>query len=273
VAAYLWASLLSVGAIVLFAVVAGHHLLRQARLARLKNDFIATVTHELKTPLASVRLFAETLREGRYEDPAQAARYLDLLVRENERLSRLIDNFLSFSRMERNKRAFELAPVAPADLVRTAAEAVGPRFEADGCTFEVDVQPGLPPIMADSDALVTVLLNLLDNAWKYTGAQKRIALRAYAAQGGDGQVCFEVEDNGIGMTRREARRAFDRFYQADSSLSRSAGGCGLGLSIVKFIVDAHGGSVGVRTEPGKGSTFTVRLPAAGGLPVAGADEA
>ena len=270
VAAYLWASLLSVGAIVLIALVAGRYLLRQARLTRLKNDFIATVTHELKTPLASVRLFAETLREGRYEDEAQAARYLDLLVRENERLSRLIDNFLGFSRMERNKQAFDFAPARPAALIETAAEAVRQRFGSDDCRFDVDVPPDLPAVDADADAMVTVLLNLLDNAWKYSGEGKRIALRARVA---DGQVCFEVEDNGIGMTRRQARRAFERFYQADSRLSRGAGGCGLGLSIVKFIVDAHGGTVDVRSEPGKGSTFTVRLPAAGPPPTAPGEDA
>ncbi len=184
VAAYLWASMLSVGAIVLIALAAGSYLLRQARLARLKNDFIATVTHELKTPLASVRLFAETLREGRYEDDAQAARYLDLLVRENERLSRLIDNFLSFSRMERNKQALEFAPARPADLMETAAEAVRQRFESGGCSFTVEVAPDLPDVDADADAMVTVLLNLLDNAWKYSGEEKRIALRARAEGGG-----------------------------------------------------------------------------------------
>jgi len=263
VAGYLWASLLSVGAIVLFALIGGRLLLRQARLTRLKNDFIATVTHELKTPLASIRMFAETLREGRYEDQSQARRYLDLLVKENERLSRLIDNFLSFSRMERDRRAFEMDELRPQEIAREAADVMSERFRAAGCDFEADIEPGLPTVRGDRDALVTVLLNLLDNAFKYTGEDKRIALRARAA---DGQVCFEVEDNGIGMSRREVRKAFDRFYQADSRLSRRAEGCGLGLSIVRFIVDAHGGTVDVESQPGKGSTFTVRLPAAGGEP-------
>jgi len=240
VVGYLWASLLSIGTIVVIALLAGRYLLRQIKLTRLKNDFIATVTHELKTPLSSIRLFAETLREGRYEDDQQARRYLDLLVKENERLTRLIDNFLSFSRMERDKRAFDLAEVAPENVVQTAVGVVGERFESEGCRLDVEVETGLPPLMADRDALVTVLLNLLDNAYKYTGGDKHIALRA----------------------RRAVRKAFDRFYQADSSLSRRAGGCGLGLSIVKFIVEAHGGSIDVRSEPGKGSTFTVRLPAA-----------
>jgi len=106
---------------------------------------------------------------------------------------------------------------------------------------------------------VTVLLNLLDNACKYTGRDKRIALSAETA---DGAVCFRVSDNGIGMSRREARRAFERFFQADSHLARRAEGCGLGLSIVKFIVDAHGGTIDVESTPGEGSTFTVRVPIA-----------
>jgi len=258
-AGYLWAGLLSIGAVVLLALVGGRSLLRQAKLTRLKNDFVATVTHELKTPLACIRMFAETLREGRFENEAQARRYLDLLVSENERLARLIDNFLTFSRMERNKRAFEMAELHPEEVVHEAANVVAERFSASGCRFDVNVPPALPAVSGDHDALVTVLLNLLDNACKYTGRDKRIALSAETA---DGAVCFRVSDNGIGMSRREARRAFERFFQADSHLARRAEGCGLGLSIVKFIVDAHGGTIDVESTPGEGSTFTVRVPIA-----------
>jgi signal transduction histidine kinase len=104
-----------------------------------------------------------------------------------------------------------------------------------------------------------VLLNLLDNAWKYSGDHKAVKVRAYAS---DGDVCVEVSDNGLGMSRRVVRRIFDKFYQVDQTLARKAGGCGLGLSIVKFILDAHGGTIDVKSQPGKGSTFTIRLPAA-----------
>ncbi|MHC4566735.1 MAG: sensor histidine kinase, partial [Planctomycetota bacterium] len=118
----------------------------------------------------------------------------------------------------------------------------------------------LPDVMADGDAMITVLVNLLDNAYKYSYDDKRIELRAFAQ---DGKVCFSVSDNGLGMSRRSAKKIFNRFYQVDRSLSRGAEGCGLGLSIAKFIVDAHKGSIGVESRPGEGSTFTVKLPTVG----------
>jgi len=124
--------------------------------------------------------------------------------------------------------------------------------------LHVNVAEDLPAIQADAEAITTVLINLLDNAYKYTETNKRVALRAYR---NNGAACFEVEDNGIGLTPREAAKVFDRFYQVDQSLTRKRGGCGLGLSIVQFIVKEHGGTIEVQSEPGRGSTFTVRLPA------------
>jgi len=261
VAAYFWTGLLVIVIIALLALLVARHLGRQMKLARLKNDFIATVSHELKTPLSSTRVLVDTLLEGNYRDQQQVGEYLRLVAKENERLSHLIDNFLTFSRMERKKEAFEFAEVSPGDIVTSAAEVVASKFEAAGFRFDVHAEPILPTVLADRDALATVLLNLLDNAYKYSGNDRQVALRAYEV---DGQVCFEVEDHGMGMSRRASRKVFDRFYQADRSLSRSAGGCGLGLSIVQFIVKAHGGRVTVASEPGKGSTFTVKLPASTG---------
>ena len=136
--------------------------------------------------------------------------------------------------------------------------ALGERAQASGCTLESHIAADLPPIRGDVDALVTALLNLLDNAWKYSGDEKRIVVRTEAR---NGSVCFAVEDNGIGLTPRESKRVFHRFYQTDQGLSRSASGCGLGLSIVQSIVEAHHGSVHVESEPGRGSTFTIEIPA------------
>ena len=206
-------------------------------------------------------MLVDTLREGRCPDAKQAGEYFDLMAKENERLSRLIDNFLTFSRMERNKRAFEFTTVEVNEVVQAATQAVRDRFSSPGSQLGVEVPAGLPCIHADRDAMVTVILNLLENAWKYTGERKAVTLRAYTANGG---VFIEVSDNGIGMTRRAVRRIFDKFYQVDQTLARKAGGCGLGLAIVKFILDTHGGTIEVKSQPGKGSTFAVRLPAAQG---------
>lgn len=241
------------------ASLAARGLLKQARLNTLKNDFIATVTHELKTPLASMRVLVDTLLEGNYNDRLQAQEYLQLISKENKRLTGLIDNFLTFSRMERNKRAFYIAPCSAENIAIDAAEAMKTRFSSNDCKFSLNIAESIPQVIADSDAMVTVLVNLLENAFKYSGNEKKISLEVFAD---NGQICYQVSDNGIGIPGRIVRRIFERFYQADSRLSRSAEGCGLGLSIVKFIVDAHGGSVHVESRPGKGSVFKVILPGA-----------
>jgi len=257
---YLWMGLLCIVAIVLLAALMAGYLSRQVRLARLKNDLVATVSHELKTPLASIRMLVDTLLEGHPGDAHERREYLEMISKENARLTRLIDSFLTFSRMERNKKTFDFVPGDPAAIARTALAAVRDRFEADGFRLECEIAADLPRIVADSDALVTALLNLLDNAHKYSAEVKHVRLDV--VRRGE-HVCFEVSDRGIGMTGRAARRVFDRFYQADQRLARRAGGCGLGLSIVKFVVDAHSGSVDVSSRPGQGSTFTVKLPCAG----------
>jgi signal transduction histidine kinase len=236
-------------------------LLAQQRLTKMKNDFVATVTHELKTPLASTRLFVDTLLEGRCRDDAQQREYLELIARENKRLSRLIDNFLTFSRMERNKRTFTFEDSDPGLIAEAAADAVRENYECTDCRLTVDIAENLPPILADKDAMVTVLLNLLDNACKYSEGEKRIALRVYEE---NAAVCFEVRDNGIGMARRELSKIMDRFYQIDQSMTRKVGGAGLGLSIVSFIVEAHRAAIEVESELGRGSAFIVKVPRNGG---------
>jgi signal transduction histidine kinase len=285
IAGYMLTGLLAVATAAGLALWIAIRFLRQMRLTRLKNDLVATVSHELKTPLTSIRLLVDTLLSG-YTEPACGAgvspagasgagvspastagtaapqnvrEYLELIAKENAQLSRLIDNFLTFSRMERNKRAFSFSPIAPAAIVASAADAVRERFQQSGCRFDVQVEPDLPPVNADADAMTTALVNLLDNAWKYTEADKQISLRAY---GDDGRVSLAVSDNGIGLSRAACKKVFERFYQVDRELSRSRGGCGLGLSIVEFIVKGHGGDVTVRSRPGQGSTFTILLPRA-----------
>ncbi|MGD0078616.1 MAG: ATP-binding protein, partial [Sedimentisphaerales bacterium] len=257
IAIYLWTGALVIMLIVVAGGFATQAVGRQIRLNKMKNDFIATVSHELKTPLASMRVLVDTLLEGNVKDENQTEEYLRMTSKENERLSRMIDNFLTFSRMERNKKAFTIVDCAPAAIAKDAAEAVKTKFTANNCRFTTDIADNLPDIQADHDAMVTVLVNLLDNACKYTGEQKQIALKVFADSG---CVCFAVSDNGIGLARRHIRKIFDSFYQVDNSLARKVEGCGLGLSIVKFILDAHKGTISVDSKPGKGSTFTVKIP-------------
>jgi signal transduction histidine kinase len=227
-------------------------------LANLKTDLVAAVSHELKTPLSSMRLLVDTLLDDANFDPQKTREYLELIANENSRLSRLIDNFLTFSRMERDRQKFNFGKTTPAKIIEAAMDAAGDRFHSPQCLLDVEIAPGLPPIQADEDALVTALLNLLDNAFKFTPEEKRIKLRAHSEPG---RVCFEVADNGIGLSPREQRKVFRRFYQVDRQLARRAGGVGLGLSIVEFIVKAHHGNIQVSSQPGAGSTFTISLPA------------
>jgi signal transduction histidine kinase len=234
---------------------------RQVRLARLKNDLVATVSHELKTPLTAMRALVDTLLDTRRLDEKTTREYLELISTENARLSRLIENFLAFSRLERNQFTFDFKPVTPRQIVDAAVAAFGERAHAPGCVLESRIDAKLPQIRGDFDALTTALLNLLDNAWKYTGGEKRIRL---AASLRNGSVSFDVADNGIGLSARESRRVFQRFYQSDRRLARTAGGCGLGLSIVQSIVETHHGVVRVMSEPGLGSTFTMEIPAIAG---------
>ncbi len=261
IALYVWTSVLVIAGMGLLAGWIAQVFRRQLRLAQLKNDLVATVSHELKTPLSSMRLLVDTLLDEQLPDPHKTREYLQLVSHENSRLSRLIDNFLTFSRMERSKNAFQFIETSPAAVVRAAVEAMGERLGPLQCEFTQEIASDLPTITADPDALVTAVLNLLDNACKYTEDLKRIALRAYTA---NDQLCITVTDNGIGMTKSAAKKIFQRFYQVDRRLSRTTGGCGLGLSIVKYIVDAHGGTVEVTSQPGQGSTFLVTLPASRG---------
>jgi signal transduction histidine kinase len=260
---YLWMAVAIIVLTAALALLVAGGLRRQMRLARLKNDLVATVSHELKTPLASIRLLVDTLLESdggadsAIGNNGRTREYLQLISQENSRLTRLIDNFLTFSRMERSKQRFESRPIDVAETVRCAASAMAERFAAANAELTVDVQSPLAA-RGDADALVTVIANLLDNALKYTDGEKRI--NVMARRDGD-RIAVSVADNGIGLSPRAARRVFDRFYQVDQRLSRSQGGCGLGLAIVRFIIEAHGGEVTVESRLGAGSKFTVTLPA------------
>jgi signal transduction histidine kinase len=240
-------------------IAAGQSIRRHLRLASLKTDLVAAASHELRNPLAAMRVLVDGLLADRQIDPVKMREYLVLVARENARLSRVIDNFLTFARLERGRPELTFTPVSPATLVETAIDAVRERLPAN-CRLDVDVVASLPLVLADADGLGAALVNLLENALKYTADEKRISVRA--SSDGGSFVRFDVTDNGIGIPAREQRRIFRRFYRVDQRLSRETAGVGLGLSIVELIVRAHGGSVSVHSEPGAGSTFSLHVPCA-----------
>src|SRR5262245_28551302 len=258
-ALYLWIGIAVVAAMGFLSLIAVRLVRRQMTLARLKNDLAATVSHELKTPLSSMRVLVDTLLASERFDEQRTRDYLQLISQENERLGRLIQNFLTFSRMERKKYTFHFSPSPVRPIVDAAVEPMRGRFTAPGCRLDVQVEENLPAIVADPDALGAALTNLLENAYKYSDEIKHVVLRARAQ---NGSVTFSVKDNGIGITSREQKRIFQPFYQVDQRLSRKGSGCGLGLSIVQFITTAHHGTVSVESQPGHGSTFTLSLPVA-----------
>jgi signal transduction histidine kinase len=265
--AYTLVGFLVVAGMTLGALFAVRAIYGSWRLARLKTDLVAAVSHELKSPLASMQLLVDALLEDQQLDPVKTRDYLKLISADNLRLSRLIENFLTFSRIERNRQRFEFADTDPAEIVTSAVQSMRDRLQPPACQLEVEVAPDLPAVRGDESALVTALLNLLDNAHKYTPGDKHISVRAYRE---NGNVVLAVKDNGIGIAPREQKRIFRRFYQVDRRLARETGGCGLGLSIVEFIVRAHGGAVRVNSRSGAGSTFSMLLPCEPVAPEAGA---
>lgn len=231
------------------------------RLNALQIDFISKVSHELKTPLTSIRMFAETLALGRVKDPEKVTACLGVIAQETDRLSVLIGRLLSWGAMESGAFEVALVPTRPIDLVHPIAEAFRPQIDHARGTLTVDVPEDLPKVPADAAAFGDALMNLLTNALRYGGEQKRIELRA--RRRGVDKVEVSVRDWGIGIELHHQFRIFDRFYRADERFSRTVGGTGLGLAIARHIVLAHAGLIELESKPGEGSTFTIVLPVAG----------
>jgi two-component system phosphate regulon sensor histidine kinase PhoR len=234
-------------------------LYREAEVARLQTDFVNKVSHDLRTPLTSIRMFVETLQLGRIQDPARQSEALEIIADETARLSTLINRLLDWARMESGRRSYTLRRTRIETVLDAALQAFEPQRLAGSVEVTRAIEPALPEVMADPQALVEALLNLLNNAHKYTGPEKRITLGARR----DGTtVLLSVTDNGPGIQRRDQKRIFDKFYRAQDPLAREIEGTGLGLAMVKHIIGAHGGRVGVESELGKGAVFTIVLPAA-----------
>jgi len=230
---------------------------KEMALAKLKSDFVANVSHELRTPLSLIRLYAETLEMGRLSGPEKHQEYFRIIRKESERLSALINNILDFSRIEAGKKEYSLRETDLAELVRNTLESYRFQIEQNGFTLEENIGDDLPPVHVDREAIARSLLNLINNALKYSQDEKYLGVNLYRA---NGSVKLEVIDRGIGIPRSEQPKIFEKFYRVGDPLVHNTKGSGLGLALVRHIVLAHGGEIGVESGAGKGSKFTITLP-------------
>lgn len=223
---------------------------------RHRQALIADVAHELRTPLTTIKGYMEALIDGVV--PPDPETY-ELIYSEADRMYRLVQDLQELSRLEAGQTLLDCRPLAVPDLVRGVADRLRPQFQLKGVHLTLELAPETAPVHADSDRMQQVLLNLLTNALQYTGAGGRVSVRTYNERD---QVCIEVRDTGLGIPPEHLAQVFSRFYRVDKSRSRRGGGTGIGLTIVRHLVEAHGGSVVVASVPGLGSTFTVALPQA-----------
>ena len=240
------------GIVVLLSDITEHK-----RLEDMRTEFIANVSHELRTPITSIRGFLETLLDGKIEDTVITRHFLEIMSKETERLTRLIDDLLNLSNIEERRVVHRWQSIQLTDTINRIVTMF--RTQASDKKLDVitEVPPKLPVIQGDPDMLAQVLINLVDNAIKYTPSGGRITIRAGTTEG---NVKVEVEDTGIGIPPENLPRIFERFYRVDKARSRELGGIGMGLAIVKHIIRAHGGKAKVESEVGKGSTFIFTLP-------------
>ncbi len=230
---------------------------REVRLAELKSNFVASVSHDLKTPLALIQLFAETLELGRVRTPERAAEYYRIINGEAKKLTRLIENMLDFSRMEAGLRPYR---TAAADLGEVTLDVVGrlqSQFEQGRFNVTTRVEAELPAVDIDTGAVQQAIENVLANAMKYSREDRDIEVDVAR---NSGQVAVRITDHGIGIDKRDLRLVFRKFYRVESGLGGGPQGCGLGLAIVDHTMRGHGGTVSVQSEPGRGSTFTLAFP-------------
>jgi signal transduction histidine kinase len=237
----------------------------ELKLARQKTDFVSNVSHELKTPLTSIRMFSELLAEQRVTDTAKQRSYLNIITAEAGRLTRLINNVLDFSRMERGEKKYNFQPCDLAAVIRGIEQTFRPHLEAGGFKFVCDLPDAPVPVRGDADALSQVIVNLLSNAEKYSNDGREITLQLAQKQSPLPHAAIKVLDRGAGIPRGSEEKIFEKFYRAHDSLSSGVQGSGLGLTIARQIARAHGGDVVYEPRDGGGSCFCLRIPCSGAL--------
>lgn len=230
---------------------------REVKTAEMRSQFVSSVSHELKTPLTAIRMFAETLRFGRTKDQKAHTEYLETIVNESQRLTRLLNNVLDFSKIEKGKRIYHPEPASLYEVVKSAARTMEYPLKQQGFQLDISMEEGLPLAQVDRDAMEQALLNLLHNAVKYSGDSKKIGLHLKKK---NTHALIQVADQGIGIPPQEKEKIFEKFYRAASPQNERIAGTGLGLALVSHIVEAHGGRLELESEPGKGSTFSIYIP-------------
>jgi two-component system, OmpR family, phosphate regulon sensor histidine kinase PhoR len=240
-----------------------HDVTRVRRLESMRADFVANVSHELRTPLTAIRGYAETLLGGALDDSARARQFVHVIERHSERLSRLIDDLLTLSDLELGRTELRREPLDLREVVVGVLEVLGPKAGKKAIALQAEIPDDLPALVLDRDRIEQVLINLVDNAIKYTPADGSVRVSARSLGNGNGSgVEIDVTDSGIGIPEKDLSRLTERFYRVDRARSRELGGTGLGLAIVKHIVQAHGGSLTIESRVQKGTTVRVELPAA-----------
>jgi len=243
--------------------IGARYIVRQVDLVNAKTSFVSNVTHELKTPVAVIKLAIDTIEMGRFRSPEERDKYLRTIVRESDRLVQLVDNILDFARLEAGQKTLHKGPLDLRDVVHGAMESFRLRLEDAGFKTDVWLPDTLPLVRGDSRALQHCLLNLLDNAVKYSRDRREVRVSVGAR---DGMVTLSVADRGIGIPVEDQARIFEKFARAETGLVHDVKGAGLGLSLVEMLVRAHHGRVEVVSTPGEGSTFTILLPVWDGGP-------
>jgi signal transduction histidine kinase len=254
---YLLALFLVIGVTLFGAYLLWRDVRRDLRLAEMRSQFVSSVSHELKTPLTSIRMFAETLRLRRSKDQKMQDEYLDTIVNESQRLTRLLNNVLDFSKIEKGKRIYKMEPSSLSEIFRTVVRTMEYPLSQQDFKLHVQIEEEIPDIRVDGDAIEQAILNLLSNAMKYSGDSRDIDLKLEKTED---QAVIRVIDRGIGIDSHEQKKIFDKFYRVPSPENERTAGTGLGLSLVTHIVEAHGGRLGVESKKEHGSAFSIFLP-------------
>jgi signal transduction histidine kinase len=254
---YFLAFILLAGILLFGLVLTNRTIAHELELSKMKSNFVSTISHEFKSPLSSIRQLAEMLQSGRVPSENRRQEYYDVMVEQSERLTLLIDNILDFAKIEEGRKKFDFQMIDIGPLLQDIVSVVQDQVRHKDFVIQLEIEKPLPVINADKESITQVITNLIDNAIKYSGESRKIIISASEE---NKYLVIKVKDFGIGIRKEEINKVFERFYRGGDELTRTVKGSGLGLTLVKQIVEAHHGKVYVESELGKGSMFTVRIP-------------